>query len=65
MEHITLINENNEQLWRRLFIGTGSVINDAIESIFLNSIASAVILFVRLLNSGNLQVQFHAIKNLL
>jgi hypothetical protein len=63
---IQLINENNEQLGRKLFVGIGSILNDATEFIFPKSItgADSFFLFVTLLNSGNLQVQFRAIKNL-
>jgi hypothetical protein len=67
VEHIQLINDNNGQLWCKLFMGIGSILSDAPESIFLNPITSAasqLFLFVILMNYGNLQVEFHAMKNL-
>jgi len=47
VENIQLINENNENLWRKLFIGIGSILNDATEFIFPKSITSADSYFVR------------------
>jgi hypothetical protein len=44
--HIQLKNENNEQFWRKLFIGIGSILNDATEFIFINSITSSDSYFV-------------------
>ena len=46
VEHIQLMNDNNEQLRRRLFIGIGTIINDAIEFVLVNSITSSGSYFV-------------------